>query len=191
MESASGILTRIKELRVNKDLSQEELGKILGVTQRTVSGWENNEYFPSAEALIKMADIFNVSIDYLICRDSQTISGFIDDDPRLAKPLNELWRAFVKLSNLPGADLLPLRAKMHEPENRNILILLHDFLREPFLRMTTKSEDVGIAAGGVKESGELLEDKNNAELRVSERKSGYDNANNPKNLRQKKQRDKR
>ena len=57
---------KLKELRVKKRLSQEELGKILGVSGQTILNWENCIHSPNVDQLIKLADFFDVSIDYLV-----------------------------------------------------------------------------------------------------------------------------
>lgn len=61
--------TRIKELRVAKGLSQQGLAQKLGVMQHTVSKYENNVKRPSLEVLILLADILDVSTDYLLGRE--------------------------------------------------------------------------------------------------------------------------
>lgn len=61
--------TRIKELRISHGLSQVELGEKLSVTKQTISNWENNNIQPSVDMLIKIADYFSVSTDYLLERD--------------------------------------------------------------------------------------------------------------------------
>ena len=57
---------RIKNLRMNKNLSQVDLTKCLGVTKQSVSNWENENIMPSIEMLIKIANYFSVSTDYLL-----------------------------------------------------------------------------------------------------------------------------
>ncbi|WP_286905872.1 helix-turn-helix domain-containing protein [Clostridium sp. UBA1652] len=59
---------RIKSLRQKKGLTQVELGKILNVTDLAVTKWESDASLPNTITLIKIADYFNVSIDYLLCR---------------------------------------------------------------------------------------------------------------------------
>jgi len=59
---------RLKELRVEKELTQEKLGEIFNVRKGTVSNWENGNRFPDENTIIKLADFFNVSIDYLLGR---------------------------------------------------------------------------------------------------------------------------
>lgn len=62
--------TKIKELRLSHNLSQVELAQKLSVTKQTVSNWENNNIQPSIDMLIKIADYFSVSTDYLLDRDN-------------------------------------------------------------------------------------------------------------------------
>ena len=57
---------RIKELRTEKKISQEKLGQLLSVSQDTVSLWENSKSIPPADIIIKLAEIFAVSCDYLL-----------------------------------------------------------------------------------------------------------------------------
>ncbi|VIG04282.1 DNA-binding protein [Clostridioides difficile] len=59
---------RLKEIRVQKNLTGEELGKILNVTKVAISNWESGRRFPSQNILISIADYFNVSLDFLLCR---------------------------------------------------------------------------------------------------------------------------
>lgn len=61
---------RIKELRVSHNYNQVELAKKLSVTKQTVSNWENNNIQPSIEMLVKIADCFSVTTDYLLERDN-------------------------------------------------------------------------------------------------------------------------
>ncbi len=59
----------IKNLRTIKGLSQVELAKLLCVTKQSVSNWENENIQPSIDMLIKLADVFSVSTDYLLDRE--------------------------------------------------------------------------------------------------------------------------
>lgn len=60
---------RIKRLRKNKGLKQQELAEILGIKRNTYSDWENGKTEPSFENLIKLADLFEVSLDCLLGRE--------------------------------------------------------------------------------------------------------------------------
>lgn len=62
---------RIKELRLSNSLNQVEFAKKLSVTKQTVSNWENNNIQPSIDMLVKIAEFFNVSTDFLLERESK------------------------------------------------------------------------------------------------------------------------
>ncbi len=53
-------------LRKNKNLSQEDLGNELGVARQTISKWELGETTPEMDKLIKMSEIFEITLDDLI-----------------------------------------------------------------------------------------------------------------------------
>ena len=57
---------RLKELRLEKAISQAELGKIVNMSKMAISHWESGHSEPSIAQLIILSDFFNVSVDYLI-----------------------------------------------------------------------------------------------------------------------------
>lgn len=59
----------IKRLRKNKGLKQQEIAELLGVKQNTYSDWENGKTDPSFENLVKLADLLDVSLDWLFGRE--------------------------------------------------------------------------------------------------------------------------
>ncbi len=64
---------RLKELRKKKGISQLRLATELNTTQNTISRYETGEREPGIDELIKIADYFNVSVDYLIGRTENPI----------------------------------------------------------------------------------------------------------------------
>lgn len=64
---------RIRRLRKEKLLSQEQLGKMIGVSKVSVSGYENGTRNPSMEILEKMIDVFNVSSDFILGREVNAV----------------------------------------------------------------------------------------------------------------------
>jgi methanogenic corrinoid protein MtbC1 len=64
------VSNRIKELRKKDGLTQGQLAELLGVAQTTVANYEQGTRLPDADKLQKMADIFKVSLDYLLNRHS-------------------------------------------------------------------------------------------------------------------------
>ena len=57
---------RLKQLRKKNDLTQEELGKKIGVIKQTVSSWENNISEPNGDTLVLLSKILRTSPDYLL-----------------------------------------------------------------------------------------------------------------------------
>ena len=60
---------RIKDMRLEKGLSQEELGDLLGVTKVSVCGYENGTRTPSLDTFNLLADVFHTTTDYLLGRE--------------------------------------------------------------------------------------------------------------------------
>ena len=59
---------RIRDLREDADLSQAKLGEILHISQRSYSHFETGTRSLPVDVLIKLADFYNVSVDYLLER---------------------------------------------------------------------------------------------------------------------------
>lgn len=59
---------RIRNLREDKDLTQSEMGKILSCSQRVYSNYERGDIDIPTATLIKLANFYNVSVDYLLER---------------------------------------------------------------------------------------------------------------------------
>ena len=64
---------RIRDLREDRDWSQEAVGRMLHVSQRTYAYYESGEHIIPPNVLVALADLYNVSVDYLLDRT---------DDPR-------------------------------------------------------------------------------------------------------------
>ena len=63
-------MIRLKEIRKNAGMTQKELSKQINYSQNLISTWESGTHEPNIKALIALANIFNVSVDYLIGNDS-------------------------------------------------------------------------------------------------------------------------
>lgn len=57
---------RIQSLRLRRNLTQKELSELINVSVVSIGGWENGTRKPSAEAIISLSQIFNVTTDYLL-----------------------------------------------------------------------------------------------------------------------------
>lgn len=72
----------IKKLRTAHNLNQVQLAGKLNISKQTVSNWENNNILPSIEMLVKIAQFFMVSTDYLLELDQREyleITGLTDE----------------------------------------------------------------------------------------------------------------
>ena len=56
----------LKAARVNKGLTQDEAGKLLGVSQYTISNWESGKTYPDAMQILKIQDVYEIMYDDLI-----------------------------------------------------------------------------------------------------------------------------
>jgi transcriptional regulator with XRE-family HTH domain len=96
---------RIKHLRLEKGLTQEELAGKLGLKKSTISLYESNGRQPDYETLIKLADIFGVTIDGLFGRgdlfpltdDERTFLDHYKSLPVKEKNEAESYLKFLKL----------------------------------------------------------------------------------------------
>lgn len=64
-------MNRIKELRKAKSMKQVELANAISVSQAALSGYETGKYEPDFYTLQRIAEFFNVSIDYILGRDEK------------------------------------------------------------------------------------------------------------------------
>ena len=88
----------LKELRKEKGLTQEELGEKVGVTNKTVSRWENGYYMPPVECLELLSDIYGVSINEMISGQKLSENEFADAAEDNLKGALELNEQFYKKS---------------------------------------------------------------------------------------------
>ncbi|MFT8556534.1 helix-turn-helix domain-containing protein [Liquorilactobacillus hordei] len=75
---------RLKELRQNKEYTQEYVGKIVHVSDKTVGAWERGIRQPSIESIQSLARLFNVTTDYLLGaespKDDKDLKNFLDQN---------------------------------------------------------------------------------------------------------------
>lgn len=78
---------RLKELRLQANLTQKDIADQLNITQPTYQGWESGKRNPSGKTLEKLSLLFNVSIDYLLGKDKTTDSiSTVNLIPRTGNP---------------------------------------------------------------------------------------------------------
>ncbi|CAN7544076.1 helix-turn-helix domain-containing protein [Rossellomorea sp. LjRoot5] len=77
---------KLKRERTNKGWSQGELAEQLFVSRQSVSKWENGQNYPSIEIIIRLSDLFGVTIDELLRSDEELTEKVIQDSKQLAYP---------------------------------------------------------------------------------------------------------
>lgn len=82
---------RLKTLREEFEMTQEELGKKLNVTRQSIYTYEKGENEPTMDTLVKIADMFDVSVDYLLCRTNQRVNLQINNEV-LLNALNDRYK---------------------------------------------------------------------------------------------------
>ena len=154
MEQLGG---RIRKLRESRNMTQTELSEILGMkTYTTVSKWEKNENFPKGKDLKKLAEIFNVTSDYLL--------GLSD---------TELGKITTQNSH---PEILTIYNQLEEPKQEKVLSYAKDQLEEQessnIISIFDKSQDgedyitdyvEGLVAAG---HGTFQEDNHHMEVRL-------------------------
>lgn len=68
MSLGDGMQNRLKELRKSRGYTQISLQMQTGIEQALLSKFENGERIPPTETLLRLADFYNVSIDYILMR---------------------------------------------------------------------------------------------------------------------------
>ncbi len=84
----------IAEMRKEKNLTQVELGDLLGVTNKTISRWENGNYMPDISIMQQICSVFNISINELISGKK------LDDTEYKASADQNLISSLLELKNI-------------------------------------------------------------------------------------------
>lgn len=111
---------RIQQLRMERNMSQSELGKALNRSKSVISAYENDLRIPPLEVLTEIALIFNVSLDYLVGIDKLemvSVEG-LNDNPKGDHPFPD-----SRICECPLPISRPYRApaEIAEPDHGGIL----------------------------------------------------------------------
>ena len=88
---------RIKQLRLDNNMSQEELGKLVGISKVSVWQWENGINYPNNETLLKLADYIQVSTDYLLGKSDIRNINNENEDYRIA--FDDIGKDYAELED--------------------------------------------------------------------------------------------
>ncbi len=99
------ILNRIKELRLEKNISQIDLAKLLNTSQQSVSFYEMGKRDPDTKTLGILSDFFNVSIDYLLCKsDVKKPEKLLDDYNMLSEDSKQQLEKYIELLKIKDSQ---------------------------------------------------------------------------------------
>ena len=89
---------KLKEARLAADLTLEQAAQALYVSRQTISNWENEKAYPDIVSVIKLSDLYCVSLD-----------GLLKGDARMLEHLEELDRVGFQVEDFGGTDALVFR----------------------------------------------------------------------------------
>ena len=105
--------TQIKNRRLAVGLSQEELAEQIYVTRQTLSNWENNKTYPDINSLLRLSDLFNVSLDELVKGDIQIMKEQINaEDIKKFNRESYIFTALVAVMVLSSVPLVAWDKKL-------------------------------------------------------------------------------
>jgi len=129
--------TNLKQLRKEKNLTQEELAECLSVSPQTVSKWENNISMPDLSVLPVLADYFGTTVDILIRHDinhekselkdlgksvhALANEGKLDEAYKLLKDSKGKWALSASMNHLMSATLYQLSKEKESSERQELL----------------------------------------------------------------------
>lgn len=85
--------SKLKNARKEKGITQEQAAELLDVSRQTISNWENNKSYPDIISVIKMSDIYSVSLDHLLKEEksmNQTYQEFLEESTNTVKAKRNL-----------------------------------------------------------------------------------------------------
>ena len=89
---------KLKKARNEKGITQEQAAELLDVSRQTISNWENNKSYPDIISVIKMSDIYSVSLDHLLKEEkmkNQTYQEFLDESTNTVKAKRNLGKIIL------------------------------------------------------------------------------------------------
>lgn len=107
------MLPRLRQLRQEQAISQQQLAMKLGLSQQSINKYENHQIEPDITTLCKMADLFNTTVDYIVCHSDERVPPGQHVPPGLTS--NE-------------ADLLAAYRQLNADEARSIDLIMKNYL---------------------------------------------------------------
>ncbi|MBQ8727538.1 MAG: helix-turn-helix transcriptional regulator [Oscillospiraceae bacterium] len=93
----------IKKSRNESGLTQEQAAESLGVSRQTISNWENGKSYPDIISVIKMSDLYSVSLDYLLKEETSlngTYKEYLEESTNTVKSKERLAKVILIIGTL-------------------------------------------------------------------------------------------
>ena len=110
------MLIRLRTLRKEKGLSQQQLAQTLGISQQSVNKYENHNVEPDIGMLSQMADLFDTTVDYLIGRSDERVPHGRGVPPELTMSEADLLTRYRQLEP-KQAQMVNLLVQSYLPDD--------------------------------------------------------------------------
>lgn len=92
--------SKLKKARTEKRFTQEQTAAALGVSRQTISNWENDKSYPDIISVIKMSEIYSISLDHLLKEDTamnqkQTYMEYLEETTNTVKAKRNLEKVIL------------------------------------------------------------------------------------------------
>ncbi len=90
---------KMKKARINVGLTQEQVAEALGVSRQTISNWENDKTYPDIISVIKISDLYNVSLDHLLKEKNESSMSnymeYLEESTNIVKSKEKLMKVIL------------------------------------------------------------------------------------------------
>jgi len=107
---------RLAEIRKDRGMTQKELAKFLSVSATTISGYERNKKTPCDDTKVRIARLFNISLDYLLGANDEELA--LDRSNVVILPKD--FPIEVREDVIDYADLMVLKHRHHEKSSTRV-----------------------------------------------------------------------
>lgn len=93
---------KIKNARIKANLTQEQAAEAIGVSRQTISNWENEKTYPDIVSVVKMSDLYDISLDRLL-KEEKPMSDYLDyleESTNVVKSRNKLSKLVLIMTYL-------------------------------------------------------------------------------------------
>ena len=85
---------KLKEARLNRDLTQEVIAEKLNVSRQTISNWENEKSYPDIISVIELSNLYSISLDDLLKGDERMMEH-LEESTNVVKSNQKLIGAII------------------------------------------------------------------------------------------------